>query len=153
MTKMTIAEAGRRAMAERNARHEVAEAVRAAPEAVSEDEQDTFNVWFEQYRQQSWLSAGCDKDRGPVASAAWGLGRRSSLLRGWLARAALASTTPATTEAATQPVKVATRLTEDEVAACLVSYERIDQESVTAIQRAFAEKNGMTLAGGEGDRG
>jgi hypothetical protein len=52
-------------------------------------EEDTFEVWFEQYRMQTWLSAGCHKDRGPEPSAAWGLGSRQSLLRGWLARAAL----------------------------------------------------------------
>lgn len=63
------------------------------PEA-SEAEEDTFEVWFEQYRMQSWLSAGCDKDRGPQPSEAWGLGSRQSLLRGWLARAALAATQP-----------------------------------------------------------
>lgn len=58
-------------------------------------EEDTFDVWFEQYRMQTWLSAGCDKDRGPEPSAAWGLGSRQSLLRGWLARAALTPHTPA----------------------------------------------------------
>jgi hypothetical protein len=52
-------------------------------------EEDTFEVWFEQYRMQTWLSAGCHKDRGPEPSAAWGLGSRQSLLRGWMARAAL----------------------------------------------------------------
>jgi hypothetical protein len=60
--------------------------------ALSEEaEQEGFEVWFEQYRMQTWISSGCDKDRGPQPSAAWGLGSRQSLLRGWLARAALSS--------------------------------------------------------------
>jgi hypothetical protein len=57
--------------------------------AAPHDEEDTFNVWFEQYRMQTWLSAGCDKERGPGPSASWALGYRDQLLRGWLAHAAL----------------------------------------------------------------
>lgn len=61
--------------------------------AAPHDEEDIFNVWFEQYRMQSWLRAKAPDD-GAVPSKAWGLGSRPSLLRGWLARAALASRPP-----------------------------------------------------------
>jgi hypothetical protein len=53
------------------------------------EQTDAFSGWFEQYRMQTWLSAGCGKERGPGPSASWALGYRDQLLRGWLAHAAL----------------------------------------------------------------
>jgi phosphoribosylanthranilate isomerase len=151
MTKMTIAEAGRRAMAERNARHEVAEAVRAAPEAVSEREQ------FEAWRSLGALPESNLLDRCSHGAPRAGEYRNLRVQDDWeVWQAARASTTPATTEAATQPVKVATPLTEEEVGDLLLPEARYSdemQDFAREVIRAFAEKNGMTLAGGEVDLG
>jgi hypothetical protein len=137
MTKMTIAEAGRRAMAERNARHDAAEAVRPAPEAVSDLLSDMDRAVL---RMPIDLALS-----GDMAQAQYHARVQSLLNR---------------IEAATQPVKVATRLTRAEVktawaeAVCRPDKTMTtDGYFVALIQRAFAEKNGMTLAGGEVDRG
>jgi phosphoribosylanthranilate isomerase len=122
------------------------------PEAVSEREQ------FEAWRSLGALPESNLLDRCSHGAPRAGEYRNLRVQDDWeVWQAARASTTPATTEAATQPVKVATPLTEAEVVAAEReangSPARWENTFATAIQHAFAEKNGMTLAGGEVDLG
>ena len=44
-----------------------------------------FNAWWESDRLRTWVEAGCEKDRGPVPTPAWGSGFREHAWSGWLA--------------------------------------------------------------------
>lgn len=59
-------------------------------EGEPSDERAAFEAWFEERRLRTWREAGCDKDRGPIPSAAWAAGSRPTMWEGWSARATLA---------------------------------------------------------------
>jgi hypothetical protein len=66
------------------------------PSATAQSERKAFEAWWPENKLRTWRVAGCDKDRGPVPSAAWGEGFKADMLIGfqagaaWQARASVA---------------------------------------------------------------